>query len=97
MEVARYVRVGRVVNFYITCTCGNISNNQQELFSGLPAAAMHCRFAGIIVQGAADSSNNGKAFRFAVGTDGRVLNAYDARIQGASAIQLQMSGCYICQ
>ena len=78
------------------CTCGNISDNTQVLFTGLPGSAMYSRFVGLIVSGAATSNDNGKAFRFAVGTDGVIYNAYDARIKGASAIQLQMSGCYIC-
>ena len=96
-ETAHYIRVGKVVYFYVMCTCGNISDNTQTLFTGLPGAAIASRFVGLIVLGAATSSDNGKAFRFQVSGNGAIYNAYDARIKGATAIQLQMSGCYICQ
>ena len=96
VEAAYYTKNGHVVNFYIMCTCNNITSSTETLFTGLPHVYnSSMRFIGMIVASAASSSDNGKAFRFSVNTNGVLQNAYDNKIMGSSGIQLQMCGTYI--
>lgn len=82
-----FLKNGKVVQFFITCSTGEISGITETLFSGFPAPQRGARFTGMV-------ANKAIPVRVSIETNGEMKNAYTP-ISVISNDVLQVSGVYI--